>query len=203
MNQKNAIILFVRKPEYGKVKTRLAADIGEEKALEIYEMLLQHTQSISAKVQAEKFVFYATEICEDDIWNEYKKFAQHGTNLGGRIEFAFKNIFAEHYENVMIIGSDCFELTNEIIEEAFSLLEKNEVVIGPAKDGGYYLLGMKKMYSTIFQNINWSTHEVFDQTLQKIKSLDLRYGLLPVLRDVDTVQDLPAALMNIFGLKPI
>lgn len=203
MKAKNAIILFVRKPEFGMVKTRLAADIGEKKALEIYKKLLQHTQSVSAKILADKFVFYATEICEDDMWNAYKKFAQCGNNLGNRMENAFKNIFDKRYENVLIVGSDCFELTSEIIEEAFSLLEKNEVVIGPAKDGGYYLLGMKKMHATIFQHINWSTPEVFDQTLQKIKSLDLSYGLLPVLRDVDTVDDLPDELKNTFGLKPI
>lgn len=203
MKVKNALIIFVRKPEYGLVKTRLAKDIGERKALEIYEILLQHTQSIFTNILADKFVFYATEICEDDMWNAYKKFAQCGNDLGNRMENAFKNIFDKRYENVLIVGSDCFELTSEIIEVAFSLLEKNEVVIGPAKDGGYYLLGMKKMYSSIFQHINWSTHEVFDQTLQKIKSLDLSYDLLPVLRDVDTVDDLPEAIKHTFGLKPI
>jgi len=197
MMQKNALIIFVRKPEYGKVKTRLAATLGKTKALKMYELLLQHTHSEAGKTEAEKFVFYTDELCTDDIWNDYKKFAQRGNDLGSRIENAFKNIFDEHYENIIIIGSDCFELSNEIIETAFSLLKKNDVVIGPAKDGGYYLLGMKKMYPSIFENINWSTSEVFYQTIQKIRSLNLSYELLPVLSDVDTVHDLPEELKNI------
>ena len=120
-------------------------------------------------------------------------FAEHN----GAYSSAFKNIFDEHYENIIIIGSDCFELTSEIISLSFSLLEKNDVVIGPAKDGGYYLLGMKKMYPTIFENIPWSTSEVFNQTIQKIQLLNLNYELLPVLSDVDTVHDLPDVLKNV------
>ena len=197
MNQKNALIIFVRKPEYGKVKTRLAAALGKTKALEMYELLLQHTHSEAGKTEAEKFVFYADDICTDDIWNDYKKYAQRGNDLGSRMENAFKNIFDEHYENIIIIGSDCFELTSEIISLSFSLLEKNDVVIGPAKDGGYYLLGMKKMYPTIFENIPWSTSEVFNQTIQKIQLLNLNYELLPVLSDVDTVHDLPDVFKNV------
>ncbi|MFZ1799496.1 MAG: TIGR04282 family arsenosugar biosynthesis glycosyltransferase [Chitinophagaceae bacterium] len=197
MNQKNALIIFVRKPEYGKVKTRLAAALGKTKALEMYELLLQHTHAEAEKTKAEKFIFYTTEVCTDDRWNDYKKFAQRGNDLGSRMENAFKNIFDEHYENIIIIGSDCFELTSEIISLSFSLLEKNDVVIGPAKDGGYYLLGMKKMYPTIFENIPWSTSEVFNQTIQKIQLLNLNYELLPVLSDVDTVHDLPDVLKNV------
>ncbi len=199
MKVKNAIIIFVRKPEYGKVKTRLAAALGKKKALDVYELLLEHTHNETEKVQADKFVFYTTEICENDIWNGYRKQSQQGTDLGERMEFAFKNIFAEHYENVIIVGSDCFELTSEIIDNAFSLLEKNDIVIGPAKDGGYYLLGMKKMHSSIFKNVNWSTHEVFEKTMQKIKSLDLKVSLLPVLRDIDTVHDLPEELKTVLS----
>ena len=198
MMQKNALIIFVRKPEYGKVKTRLAATLGKTKALEMYELLLQHTYSETAKTEAEKFVFYSTEVCEDDRWNNYKKYTQLGNDLGGRMENAFKKVFSEHYENVIIIGSDCFELTSEIIEASFSLLKKKDIVIGPAKDGGYYLLGMKKMYPSIFENINWSTSGVFNQTIQKIQTLNLSYELLTVLTDVDTVHDLPDELKNAF-----
>lgn len=196
MKQKNALIIFVRKPEYGKVKTRLAATLGKTKALEMYELLLQHTHFEAEKTEAEKFIFYTNEVCADDRWNDYKKFAQQGNDLGSRMENAFKKNFDEHYENIIIIGSDCFELTSEIIEAAFSLLEKNDVVIGPAKDGGYYLLGMKKMHPTIFENIQWSTSEVFNQTIQKIETLNLSYEMLPVLSDVDTVHDLPDELKN-------
>ena len=147
---KDAVIIFVRNPELGKVKTRLAATVGDEEALNIYSLLLNHTMQEAGKVAANKFVFYHQQITTDDIWNGngfYKKL-QTGESLGDKMKAAFDEIFKLGYNKIMIIGSDCLQLKSAIINAGFCLLDEEDTVIGPAKDGGYYLLGMKKNYAT-------------------------------------------------------
>ncbi len=188
---KNALIIFVRNPELGKVKTRLAETIGNEKALCIYEELLQHTFEITLAVETSKYIFYVDKIQEEDLWNAHGffKILQEDGNLGYKMETAFAFLFSEGYESVVIIGSDCFELTTEIIDQAFYVLQKKDIVIGPANDGGYYLLGMKKMFPFIFRNKDWSTELVFDQTIRELKHENIPYELLAMLTDVDTEED--------------
>lgn len=190
---KQALIIFVRKPEKGKVKTRLAATLGEEAALFIYQKLLQHTVEITEAVAADKLVFYAGEIERDDRWQRknYLKQQQADGNLGKRMKAAFEAAFALGYKKVCIVGSDCFELTSAIIEQAFQSLKDKDLVIGPAKDGGYYLLGMKRLYSTLFINKNWSTATVFADTMDDAKGRGLSYKKLPQLTDVDEAKDVP------------
>lgn len=185
---KNALIIFVRKPEKGKVKTRLAATVGVEKALEIYIELLTHTRAISSGVDAAKVVFYAHEIELDDLWNGqgFTKKLQGNYDLGGKMKEAFSTLFEMGFEKVLIIGSDCLELSTAIIEEAFEVLEKKEVVIGPAKDGGYYLLGLKKLLPGLFENKQWSTEHVFQQTIDDLQNENIDYHVLISLTDVDT-----------------
>jgi uncharacterized protein len=187
---KNALIIFVRNPVLGKVKTRLAATIGNEKALQVYIHLLQHTKSITQNLLATKFVFYADEINTNDIWNDYEKKLQSGNDLGKRMENAFTQLFSEGYKSVCIIGSDCYELTTEIIEEAFEKLNSIDVVIGAAKDGGYYLLGMNNSTKKLFSNVEWSTAKVFSQTMQLINEQKLSRFTLPLLNDVDEEKDI-------------
>ena len=189
---KKALIIFVRKPELGKVKTRLAATIGDETALEVYVQLLKHTHLISGGVNADKFVFYADSIVDDDLWSSdnNKKKLQSGNNLGDKMSNAFSFLFDQGYKEVIIIGSDCPQLTTTLIEDAFIMLLKNEVVLGPAADGGYYLLGMKKLHLEIFSNIEWSTEKVLAQTHAIFESAGLSNILLPVLTDIDTEKDL-------------
>jgi uncharacterized protein len=187
---KNALIIFVRNPVLGKVKTRLAATIGNEKALQVYIHLLQHTKSITQNLLVAKFIFFADEINVNDIWKDYKKKWQSGNNLGKRMENAFKELFAEGYKNICIIGSDCYELTTEIIEEAFEKLNSIDIVIGGAKDGGYYLLGMSNPTKEIFTTIEWSTAKVFSQTMQLINEKKLSCFVLPLLNDVDEEKDI-------------
>ena len=192
---KIGLIIFVRKPELGKVKTRLAASIGDEKALEVYKELLLHTKNITQSIAADKFVFYHNEIVLDDIWNAavFYKMLQADGDLGYKMEEAFATIFKRGYGKVLIIGSDCFQLNESILKEALHLLEENDSVIGPANDGGYYLLGMKKLYPEFFINKNWSTEEVYKQTLADFETLNLKWFNLPVLIDVDTEGDLLAS----------
>lgn len=193
---KKALIIFVRHPELGNVKTRLAAQIGDAGALYVYQELLQHTLQITRLVHANKAVFYAATIVPDDLWNEknYYKFLQTGDDLGSRMQAAFQAVFGDGYEQAVIVGSDCFELDSLIIESAFNQLENHDVVIGPAKDGGYYLLGLKKLRVELFQNKHWSTPSVFEETMTTIRQLQKSVYTLPLLSDVDEEKDLPADL---------
>jgi rSAM/selenodomain-associated transferase 1 len=196
---KTALIIFVRKPELGKVKTRLAATLGDDKALEIYKELLQHTSDIALKTSADKFVFYFNKIEKEDIWDEnnFIKKLQSDADLGIKMQDAFSQIFEQGYEKVVIIGSDCFELTNEIISNAFEQLDTNDVVIGPANDGGYYLLGMKKLYPQLFENKQWSTAAVYQQTIADFEKAHIKYHALVTLTDVDTEEDWLATKNNL------
>ena len=187
---KNCLLIFTRNPELGKVKTRLAKTIGDEKALEIYYFLLEKTKQVTEQIQAEKRVFYDCFVDENDLWNSqtFQKFIQKGTDLGSRMQHAFSEAFQSGFEKVIIIGSDLYDLTPEIISTAFQQLDKNDVVIGPAIDGGYYLLGMKKLHQTIFQNKNWGTESVRKDTLTDLK--DKEVFLLEELNDVDVFEDI-------------
>lgn len=191
MKTDRALIIFVRRPELGKVKTRLAATVGNEKALAIYKELLMHTFMIAQNVNADKHVFYHEEIEENDFWNAegFTKHTQINADLGVKMQSAFETVLHMGYKNCIIIGSDCFQLTTQLIEDAFTFLEQNDVVIGPANDGGYYLLGMKKMFSFLFTNKEWSTSSVFDDTINDIEKNNLQLAILPELIDVDTEED--------------
>lgn len=195
--KEEALIIFVRKPELGKVKTRLAASIGAEAALAVYAKLLKHTQAVSSSLDCDKYVFYVNEIEEADLWHYgYHKLLQVHTDLGGRMKAAFNQLFEKGHGRICIIGSDCFELTPEIISNAFLLLKEKDVVVGPAKDGGYYLLGMSNSLKEVFEGVEWSTANVFEQTRTIIEQHGYTYALLPLLTDVDTVEDLPKDLLN-------
>ncbi len=188
---KEAIIIFVRNPELGKVKTRLAATVGNDKALAIYKELLQHTFSTVKNVKADKFVFYHEVITDNDIWSEmgFIKKIQQNVELGEKMKAAFQEVFSADYKNVLIIGSDCLQLNSKIIEDAFTMLKEKDTVIGPAKDGGYYLLGMSIMHNFIFENKEWSTSSVFSDTIHDIEQHQLSVGFLPELLDVDSEED--------------
>lgn len=192
MTDKNLLMLFVRNPELGKVKTRLAASVGPETALDIYLHLLRHTRDITQDLSMDKRVYYSERVEEEDLWpNEhYQKKVQPAGDLGGKMRAAFEAAFSEGYTSVVIIGSDCHQLTSEIINQAFEELKTHEVVIGPALDGGYYLLGMKRLYLDFFQNKRWSTEHVFPDTIADIERLHLSHTLLPYLSDIDELEDL-------------
>src|SRR5687768_6683080 len=132
-----ALIIFVRNPVLGKVKTRLAETLGAENAVKIYNKLLQHTHDITKDIVAEKYIFYADYMNNEDLWeNEiYRKEMQSGLDLGERMKNAFELLFDKGYKEIVIIGSDCYELTEEILLVAFDQLKNFDTVIGPSKDG--------------------------------------------------------------------
>ncbi|EIA08566.1 TIGR04282 family arsenosugar biosynthesis glycosyltransferase [Flavobacterium frigoris] len=186
----NALLIFTRNPELGKVKTRLAKTIGEADALQVYKDLLQHTMEQSQSVDCDKFVFYDTAVVDHDIWKEefYQKRIQSKGDLGHKMQDAFELLFSQGYKNCIIIGSDLFDLKTEIIETAFTELEKSDVVLGPAEDGGYYLLGLKKIIPSVFKNKDWGTSTVFTDTVKDLETQKIH--LLPTLNDIDTFEDL-------------
>lgn len=187
---KNLLLIFTRNPELGKVKTRLAKTIGAEKALAIYKFLLAHTKKVTEKIACDKAVYYSVKVREDDLWNGeiYQKKQQLGEDLGIRMQNAFQDAFANGYEKVLIVGSDLIDLSEEIIEKGFLQLASNDVVIGPAEDGGYYLLGMKSVHPNVFKNKKWGTSSVREETLNDLK--DKKVHLLNELNDADVLDDI-------------
>lgn len=187
---KNLLLIFTRNPELGKVKTRLAKTVGDEAALNIYKFLLNHTKEVTQNLACDKAVYYSVKVRENDIWDAsiYQKYAQSGSDLGIRMQNAFQQAFDTGYEKVLIIGSDLFDLEEKHVNEAFEKLNSNDVVIGPAEDGGYYLLGMKKLHPTIFQNKKWGTATVRKDTLNDLQNESVH--LLETLNDVDVFEDI-------------
>lgn len=185
-------MVFVKNLQRGRVKTRLAKTVGDEKALEVYRVLLDHTLTIAKRVDCDKAIFYSDYIEETDKWRKAKfnQFVQSGNDLGERMYNAFKQTFSNQYKSVVIIGSDCLDLNEHIITDAFDILYDNEIVIGPAKDGGYYLLGMRKLYKEFFINKHWSTENVLLDTLLDVSQLNVSMKLLPTLSDIDEEKDL-------------
>jgi len=190
MKKKNLLLIFTRNPELGKCKTRLAATIGDHAALEIYNLLLKHTVFITKNLTATKEVHYSTKIEENDIWSSkiYDKKLQQGEDLGERMYTAFDQGFASGYTNIIIIGSDMYDLDQSDIEHAFKALETHDYVIGPAEDGGYYLLGMKILNPNVFQNKSWGTPTVLQNTLNDLQQTNIK--LLEERNDVDYVEDI-------------
>jgi uncharacterized protein len=188
----NAVIIFVKTPVLGKVKTRLAATIGDEKALDIYLQLLSHTLLSVKEIMADVFVYFSDTIDENifEFENIFFKKVQTGNNLGERMQYAFEEVFDLWYDNVVIIGTDCPGIDLDLLDESFEALDKADVIIGPAADGGYYLLGMKKLYPQLFEDINWSTASVLNSTIDSCKAQTLAHLLLPILHDIDEEKDL-------------
>ncbi|SMO33701.1 hypothetical protein SAMN06265218_10187 [Fodinibius sediminis] len=187
----NLLMIFVKNPELGKVKTRLARSIGDKQALAVYQELLKLTQSATDSLNVTRQVWYSRFIEQEDQWKEnYQKRLQRGADLGMRMKSAFQEAFDNGFEKVVIIGSDCAEMTPGLLREAFQLLEKKDVVIGPSRDGGYYLLGMANFYPGLFEDKKWSTPAVGEQTIRQLQEMQVSHALLPVRNDIDTAQDL-------------
>lgn len=195
-------MVFVKNPVLGMAKTRLANSVGDEKALEIYKFLLQYTSEISSEANCDRKVFYTSHEDYNDMFpNElFSKTVQKEGDLGQRMYGAFELAFKDGYKRVVIIGSDCYELSTAVINQAFSCLEEHNFTIGPAKDGGYYLLGMQQIEFAIFRNKKWSEARVYHDTVIDLEALNYTYAVLPILSDVDYLKDLPQAVRDRFGV---
>ncbi|MTI22943.1 glycosyltransferase [Fulvivirga sp. RKSG066] len=189
---KNLLIVFVKNPEIGRVKTRLAKSIGDDEALAVYLKLLSHSHRMTEKLTCDVAIYYGKYVDSEDFWDNhtYKKHVQRGETLGERMYNAIADSLAAGYEKVSLVGSDIYELSEKIIDQSFAKLDNKDVVIGPAKDGGYYLIGMKRPNEEIFKIKNWSTPHVFSDTIKKIESQKLTYGQTALLNDIDELEDL-------------
>lgn len=191
------LMIFVKNLIPGMVKTRLAADIGIDKALDVYMELVHHTNKITKKLDINKTVYYSEYVEVEDVWDTggFELAAQKGNTLGEKMSIAFDEAFDSN-NKVVLIGSDCYELRTKIIESAFVMLEDHDVVIGPAKDGGFYLVGMKEYFPQLFQDKVYSTDTVLKDLLETAEGLELSVYQLPTLSDIDVLADLKASGMD-------
>lgn len=189
--ERRLLMVFAKNIMPGHVKTRLARRTGKDKAVQIYRILLQYTRNITLETDVDRQIWYDRFEPDAPIFSRdhFLPRIQYGKGLGERMKFAFQQAFKEGYQRAVIIGTDCAELTSKTISEAFDMLQDREVVLGPAEDGGYYLLGMKAFYPILFENISWGTNRVFAQTTRHLKEKGIDYGRLEQLRDVDHWSD--------------
>lgn len=193
----HALIIFVKNPIEGNVKTRIARTVGHSRAVEIYRELLAHTHAVAESLPAgtcTRTVYYGDYIHENDLWNGWAKALQPEGDLGFRMKEAFREQFVRGADKVVIIGSDCLDLQPRHLEEAFESLNKNDVVLGPSTDGGYYLLGMTHLHEELFDNMPWSQPELMDKTKAAMERKLLRYALLEPLTDIDEWDDYQQAM---------
>jgi rSAM/selenodomain-associated transferase 1 len=189
---KKTLLIFAKNLIHGEVKTRLASTVGHDKAMTVYEQLIAHTIETTKHLPVDKTVFYSKRIELEDAWDNkiYKKNIQTGNDLGDKMKNAFATVFGNRNKKLVIIGTDCPHLNASVIMNAYVYLEDHDIVIGPASDGGYYLLGMKKLHPRLFEKIDWSTEKVLAQTLKICESSNLSTFLLPELSDIDDENDL-------------
>ncbi|MDH4231490.1 MAG: TIGR04282 family arsenosugar biosynthesis glycosyltransferase [Nitrospirota bacterium] len=198
MKDKNLLGLFAKFPEPGKVKTRLARDIGPDAAAracrEIAEYVLQRTSPADSGYR--RIIFFAPQAMRQRFseWMPGEVLmAQRGGDVGERMDNALKDLFGRGAEKAVVVGSDIPGLHRGIIGKAFQELDDCDVVIGPAMDGGYYLIGMKFPHPEIFRNITWGTEKVFEETVTSIEKTGLTHCLVTTLFDVDDLDDLVRA----------
>jgi hypothetical protein len=198
-----AIIVFTKFPAEGKVKTRLAKTMGNKFAVSFFRVCAEHTFSellIVEEMGCDLFLFCSEEKEIEQVmkWtgNNFKYYSQQGSDLGIKMYNAFNTVFKKGYKKAIIIGTDSPDISNNLIQNAISVLENYNVVIGPANDGGYYLLGFKSKLIDLFSGIEWSTNLVFDNTIEKLNSSKLNYFILDELTDIDTLEDLQYWLKN-------
>lgn len=187
------VLVLLKFPEKGRVKTRLARDIGEERALEVYRELLQYTFDLTDSLDPSRFQTVA--VCDPSHGLEkyrellYRRHCGFSLQRGGDLGERMKNAL-ELFTPAILIGSDCRELTKRHIEEAATALTTSDLVLGPARDGGYYLIGANRVYPELFCEMPWSTEKVFEMTMERAKQLSLAVHTLETLRDIDTAADL-------------
>jgi rSAM/selenodomain-associated transferase 1 len=199
---RQSLIIFVRSPRDKQVKSRLAATLGGEFATDFYRLCAEHVIRETGRMLSgvQRYIFYASQEEGRAVrrWLGHRFYfrAQSGGELGDRIEHAFRTVFNHGSEKAVIVATDVPDLTHNIMDRALKALDNCDLVIGPSHDGGYYLLGMKRLYSELFKNIPWSTGHVCEETLLRVKARGLFSHILPSLRDIDTEDDLRQWLMS-------
>lgn len=185
----SALIIFLRLPVSGKVKTRIASTEGDVHALAIYLQLMDITLDLAAQSDKPVYLFYEGGLPPLTARKPgYTYLSQSPGDLGKKMADAF-SLVLENHPKAVLIGSDCPDLSNAIVNEAFLHLDQKDIILGPSRDGGYYLIGCKNMYPALFEGIIWSTPTVLECTLERIKKENLTFSLLEELADIDTAAD--------------
>lgn len=186
------VIVFVKNIKLGTVKTRLAKTIGDFGAFEVYTELVKITENATEALDIDKRIYFSNTIV-DSQWEHDFKAVQKGVDLGERMMNAFKDGFESGYKKIVLIGSDLPDINSAHIKNGLEALTTNEVVFGPAEDGGYYLVGMSKLIPEIFINKPWSQPHLLQLTLQELHNNQISVGILDTLNDIDTYEDLIAS----------
>lgn len=186
----NLIIVFTKNFTPGKVKTRLAREIGDELAMEVFKDLVKHTRTICSTQEVADVRVYFTDQFDEEMWPEDADFyLQEGKDLGERMKKAFEEGFKDGYTAIVGIGTDLDEINERHLEEAFEELEYHDCVLGESEDGGYYLVGMSEMIPSLFLDKPWSTADLLDETTAELELDGYTYVLLEALNDIDTIVD--------------
>jgi len=189
---KSALGIMFRIPEYGKVKKRLAAHIGNEEALKAYASMLYETlKNVQHLKNIDIYGFYDGTISKNEnLLKGIQTMPQDGRYLGEKMYNAIKHLHEAGYEKIVLIGADSPDLPIHYIKDAFLKLNSFEFVIGPAVDGGYYLIGMNMPLDIIFKGIKWGSNSVLKDTISIANNEGIRYFLLPQWYDIDDIESL-------------
>ncbi|MBI5903510.1 MAG: TIGR04282 family arsenosugar biosynthesis glycosyltransferase [Deltaproteobacteria bacterium] len=193
---KDALAIMLKAPVPGNVKTRLSPPLTQEEAAQLYRCFIEDVFIKAAGLKGvDLYAFCAPEGGGADalagvVSPGVSTFPQEGEDLGARMRNVFKSLFDKGHKKVSIIGTDSPDMPVEYIRSAFTLLDEASLVLGPAKDGGYYLIAMNSLFETVFDGISWSTGAVLEQTIEKAKQASIAFKLLPLWHDIDTYEDL-------------
>jgi rSAM/selenodomain-associated transferase 1 len=201
---KEQLIVFLKAPRPGRVKTRIAQTAGADRACAIYRELVETVlNNVSSIRQTQLRISPDDALSEVTPWlrGDWDAEPQGDGDLGVRLQSAFASAFAKGAERVVIVGSDCPDVKTRDIRAAWTELKSYDLVIGPAVDGGYWLIGLRAPQPDLFRDIAWSSDQVLAQTLQRAKSRGLRIQLLRILNDIDTEEDWNAHVREKVGQK--
>ena len=198
---RRALIIFARAPELGQVKTRLAAELGADAALSIYRRLAEKVISAVQRTESYSVTVAYTPQSAEQAMREWLGTSvafrpQSPGDLGERMASAIAEAISGGAERVVVTGTDCLDVTATVVEEAFERLADADVVLGPATDGGYYLIGMSRLHTTLFHDIPWSSPATLHVTLERARTGGLSVALLDERRDIDTADDWRAWLAS-------
>lgn len=205
----NTIVIFVKAPVAGKVKTRLCPPLSHEQAAALYRAFVRDTLAAARKVaRARLEIAYQPAAAYPDLrWlgpdADTPYFVQKGAGLGKKLVHAFEQAFRSGARKAVVLGSDTPHIEPAAVREAFRLLEGHDAVLGPAADGGYYLVGLKRPIPALFAGVSWSTPRVLRQTLDRAQRCGLSYRLLPECRDIDTFADLESLMRPSHGSRSV
>ncbi|MCP4470271.1 MAG: glycosyltransferase [Gammaproteobacteria bacterium] len=184
-----AVGIFAKPPYPGSVKTRLIPDIGAAKAASVYRYCLEYTLEVVRQSGLE-YQLFLSEACDDALFQQEEHSLQKGDDLGQRMYHALQELLNKASDGALIIGTDCLDLTPMHLQDAARSLADHELVLIPAIDGGYALIGCTDIEPGLFRDLRWSTDKVYRQTLANAERLNFRVRSLESVRDIDTLQDL-------------